>query len=306
MSDVPKVYAAIAAIQGEMAKVGISKQHKNQQQNYLFRGIDDVYGALAPLLAKHGLVILPRARDRQVVERTTQKGTALFYVTVDVEFAFVCVEDGSEHIVETFGEAMDTADKATNKAMSAAYKYACFQAFCIPTEGDNDADATTHDVEGQEPPKTTTPAPPPPSSSSLTDAQRTAVEALLDKPLGFGKKHAERTWRSMADGIGGRNYLEWLAKQDGGHADTAKSVLAYFDEPPAEDEAPPPPAEFGTMADTNPIQPEQDAAITKLVKHKKLSDDALVDMTARLFGGLILVGDLTETQAAKLITELQK
>ena len=30
--------------------------------------------------------------------------------------------------------------------MSAAYKYAAFQAFAIPTEGDNDADAYTHDV----------------------------------------------------------------------------------------------------------------------------------------------------------------
>jgi hypothetical protein len=45
--------------------------------------------------------------------------------------------------VQTYGEAMDSADKATNKAMSAAYKYAAFLAFCIPTEGDNDADATT-------------------------------------------------------------------------------------------------------------------------------------------------------------------
>jgi hypothetical protein len=44
------------------------------------------------------------------------------------------------------GEAMDSGDKSSNKAMSAAYKYAAFQAFCIPTEGDNDADATTHDV----------------------------------------------------------------------------------------------------------------------------------------------------------------
>ena len=60
------------------------------------------------------------------------------------EFDFVSAEDGSKHIVKTFGEAMDSGDKATNKAMSAAYKYACFQAFSIPTESDNDADAHTH------------------------------------------------------------------------------------------------------------------------------------------------------------------
>lgn len=48
--------------------------------------------------------------------------------------------------MRTFGEAMDSADKATNKAMSAAYKYAALMAFAIPTEGDNDADATTYEV----------------------------------------------------------------------------------------------------------------------------------------------------------------
>jgi hypothetical protein len=58
----------------------------------------------------------------------------------------VAAEDGSKHTVVTVGEAMDSGDKASNKAMSAAYKYAAFQTFCIPTEGDNDADSTTHEV----------------------------------------------------------------------------------------------------------------------------------------------------------------
>ena len=41
---------------------------------------------------------------------------------------------------------MDSGDKATNKAMSAAYKYMAFQTFAIPTQGDNDADGQTHEV----------------------------------------------------------------------------------------------------------------------------------------------------------------
>jgi hypothetical protein len=53
------------------------------------------------------------------------------------------------HTACTFGEAMDSADKATNKAMSAAFKYVVMQTFCIPTEGDNDADATSHEVAGK-------------------------------------------------------------------------------------------------------------------------------------------------------------
>lgn len=138
-----KVYQAINAVQAELSKDGITKSRRNQQQGYNFRGIDDVYNALSPLLAKHGLCILPRVLARDCQERTTQKGGVLFYVTVEAEFDFVCAEDGSKHVVRTFGEAMDSADKATNKAMSAAYKYAAFQAFAIPTEADNDADAHT-------------------------------------------------------------------------------------------------------------------------------------------------------------------
>ena len=144
-----KVYQCIAAVTAELSKIGISKASKNQSQGYAFRGIDQVYGALSPLLSKHGLCILPRVTDRQVIERQNKSGTALFYVTLTVEFDFVAAEDGSKHTVVTVGEAMDSGDKASNKAMSAAYKYAAFQAFCIPTEGDNDADAVTHEVAVQ-------------------------------------------------------------------------------------------------------------------------------------------------------------
>ena len=141
-----KVYHAIAAVMAEIGTSGISKDRRNQQQGYNFRGIDEVYNALSPILSKHKLCILPRILTRSVTERTTQKGGVLFYVTVEAEFDLVCAEDGSTHTVRTFGEAMDSADKATNKAMSAAYKYAAMQAFCIPTEGDNDADAHTHEI----------------------------------------------------------------------------------------------------------------------------------------------------------------
>lgn len=143
-----KVYQSINAVQKELSTVGITKDRTNTQgSGYKFRGIDDVYNAIAPLLAKHALCILPRVLTRECVERLSKNGGALFYVTVEVEFDFVSAEDGSKHTVKTFGEAMDSGDKATNKAMSAAYKYAAFQAFSIPTESDNDADAYTHSVQ---------------------------------------------------------------------------------------------------------------------------------------------------------------
>lgn len=154
LSAAPRVYAAIAAVQGELAKVGISKDGVNEQQKYKFRGIDQVYSTMAPMLARHGLCILPRMVERETHERVsvkewqgTKKETVLIYVTVRAEFDFVSVEDGSKHTICTYGEAMDSGDKATNKAMSAAYKYAAFMAFAIPVEGDPDADLETHEVE---------------------------------------------------------------------------------------------------------------------------------------------------------------
>ncbi|ELY5800592.1 ERF family protein [Cronobacter sakazakii] len=142
------VYQAISAVAKEMAATGISKDRTNTQQNFKFRGIDQVYNALAPALVNHGLLILPRITDRTVTERTTPKGTVLFYVVVKAEFDFVSTKDGSVHTVVTYGEAMDSGDKATNKAMSIAYKYAAFQAFCIPTEETAiDADVEVHHIK---------------------------------------------------------------------------------------------------------------------------------------------------------------
>jgi hypothetical protein len=143
----PNVYQCIAAVAADIAKEGIAKVQRNAQQGYNFRGIDAVYNSLAPLLARHGLVIIPRCVARTVTERQTKSGGALFYTTVEAEFDFVSADDCSKVTARTFGEAMDSGDKSTNKAMSAAYKYAAFQTFCIPTEGDNDADATTHEVQ---------------------------------------------------------------------------------------------------------------------------------------------------------------
>jgi len=147
-----EVYKAISAVAKEMAEQGISKDRENRQQGFNFRGIDQVYNALAPMLAKHGLVILPRITERTVTERATKNGGVLFYVVVKAEFDFVATEDGSKHTVITYGEAMDSGDKATNKAMSIAYKYAAFQAFCIPTEQTAiDADAEVHHVAARSP-----------------------------------------------------------------------------------------------------------------------------------------------------------
>ncbi len=175
----PHVLRAMNAVTAKLATEGIGKNRNNQQQGYKFRGIDEVLNALARVLADEMLVIVPHVRSRELTERQAKNGGALFDVVVSVDYTFVSADDGSQFTVGPFyGEAMDSADKATNKAMSAAYKYMAIQTFCIPTEGDNDADATTHEVApsaaGGAPA-----SPPPPRQQQQTI--RAAAQPFIDK-----------------------------------------------------------------------------------------------------------------------------
>lgn len=140
-----KVYKAMADVMADLAKVGVSKSQYNKQQGFAYRGVDDVMNALAPSMAKHGLLVIPNVIERTVTERPSKSGGTLFHTILRVRYSFVAAEDGSKHETEVLGEAMDSGDKATNKAMAVAYKYACFQAFCIPLVG-VDPDAETHEV----------------------------------------------------------------------------------------------------------------------------------------------------------------
>jgi hypothetical protein len=126
-----KIYTAIPAIMDEIGHIG--KDKKNQQQGFMFRGIDQVMNAMKPLMTKHGVFAVPEVVDTQRSERTTKSGGNLIYTIHKIKYHFVA-SDGSEVCATVVGEGMDSADKSSNKAMAVAFKYACFQVFCIPTE----------------------------------------------------------------------------------------------------------------------------------------------------------------------------
>lgn len=129
-----------------MGKVGaITKGRKNQSQGYAFRGIDDFYNAMQIPLSECGVFFVPEVLESSIIERATKSGGTLIYTTLKVAYTFYA-KDGSSVRTVVIGEAMDSGDKSSNKAMSAALKYALMQVFCIPTEEDNDADAHTHVV----------------------------------------------------------------------------------------------------------------------------------------------------------------
>lgn len=135
-----KIYKAIIDVMGEMNAIG--KEKKNQQQGFMYRGVDDVMNALQPLFKKHGVFIVPEVLEHTREERQSKNGGTLIYSIMKIRHHFIA-EDGTEVVSTTIGEGMDSADKASNKAMSIAFKYACFQVFCIPTEEMQDPDGDT-------------------------------------------------------------------------------------------------------------------------------------------------------------------
>ena len=136
------IFESISRCMEEIGAVG--KDSVNKQQGFKYRGIDAVMNAINPALTNNHVFVVPEVLDQQRQERTTKGGTVLIYSICKIKFTFYA-EDGSHIEAVTIGEGMDSGDKATNKAMAIAFKYACFQVFCIPTEEMKDPDEETPD-----------------------------------------------------------------------------------------------------------------------------------------------------------------
>lgn len=151
MAEVRKpmnIYQSISKCMEEIGAVG--KNDVNKQQGFKYRGIDAVMNAINPALVKNHVFVVPEVLEHKREERKTAKGGLLIYSICKIKFTFYA-EDGSSITAVTIGEGMDSGDKATNKAMAIAFKYACFQVFCIPTEEMTDPDAECHTPEPKQP-----------------------------------------------------------------------------------------------------------------------------------------------------------
>lgn len=140
MAEKKNIFETINAVMEEIGAVG--KNSRNEQQKYMYRGVDDVMNALNPAFIKHKLFMVPEVVSQTREERQTANGKNIIYSVLSVKYTFYA-EDGSSIYTIVPGEGMDSGDKASNKAMSGAFKYACFQVFCIPTEEMQDPDAET-------------------------------------------------------------------------------------------------------------------------------------------------------------------
>jgi hypothetical protein len=150
------IFEKLAAIQQDINPIG--KNQKNAGQGFMFRGVDAVYNALHPLLAKHEVFTTSKIINAIREEKQTKNGGTVIYSIIDVEFTFYA-KDGSNVSTQARGEVMDSGDKASNKEMAVAHKYALTQTFTIPYEGMVDPDSETH---------------------QLADALDTAIAGLVD------------------------------------------------------------------------------------------------------------------------------
>lgn len=190
--DTMNIFKAITDIMAEVSP--IAKGRKNTQQNFMYRGVDDVMNELQPLLAKHHVFIVPEVIESMRSERQSKSGGPLFSVIQRVKFTFYA-DDGSSITAIVEGEGMDSGDKASNKALAVAFKYACFQVFCIPTDDPKDPDADSHEVAGSRQtaanqpsvnPPATNPPPvkPPPSTAELVALKEALIDFMnMDPPV---------------------------------------------------------------------------------------------------------------------------
>lgn len=169
------IYQSIANIMQE--SIAIGKEKLNKQQGFKYRGIDDVMNTFYPLLSKHKVFVVPEVLEQTREERTTKSGGNLIYSILKIKYTFYA-EDGSNVFATVIGEGMDSADKASNKAMAVGMKYAMFQVFCIPTEEMPDPDGETPPQSEKATPKNAPVFPEAKKADKLPDGQITVAHAL--------------------------------------------------------------------------------------------------------------------------------
>jgi hypothetical protein len=141
-TKVPLIYKKMSEVMKDVGSVG--KDQRNQAQGFAFRGIDQFVNALYPALVAHGVFMAPRcvsqSHESREVERGSGKRGVDKIVTLMMEYDFFA-EDGSKVTIGPVpAEGLDSGDKATNKALSAALKYALIQTFTVPTKDMEEAD----------------------------------------------------------------------------------------------------------------------------------------------------------------------
>lgn len=107
----------------------------------------DVLDAVKPMEAKYRVYSYPKERkiiDSGILERETKYGTSKsLYLRIDTTYEFVNIDKPEEKMtITSYGDGIDTGDKATGKAMTYSDKYSLLKAYKIATGDDPDKDGS--------------------------------------------------------------------------------------------------------------------------------------------------------------------
>lgn len=150
----------------------------NNRVMYSFRGIDDLYNTINPLFKKHRVFMTPEIQESESTEKTSAQGKVLFYEKMVIRYKLFA-EDGSFVEASTKGVGMDSGDKAANKAMSVAQKYALIQIFSIPTDEPKDPENNGHNVGTVQKPELTPDNPKWPEAVAFLRTEGATMDRIL-------------------------------------------------------------------------------------------------------------------------------
>lgn len=203
---VPMIYKKMSQVMADLSSIEKSRKAEFGATKYNFRGIDDVYNAVHEVLAKHGVFSVPEVLSERSEQKETKNGIAMYRILV-IKYTFYC-EDGSHVSAVVVGEGMDSGDKAANKAMSVAHKYAILQVFCIPTVEPKDPENEHQEVVGKAKAPLPTPAVTEAPKRIKLDPEATFDKQNVDQKLYvrsllMGAQVPERNWMDAYDTLTG-------------------------------------------------------------------------------------------------------
>ena len=131
----PTVQQRFVAAMRDVASVGKGEQaNMGRGGSFKFRGIDAVMNAVGPAFRTHGLFLMPELLNQEYERVPRGNGGMMISTVGTVCFHVMCEESGQEITGVSVGEANDTADKATAKAMSVALRTFILQSMVLPTD----------------------------------------------------------------------------------------------------------------------------------------------------------------------------
>lgn len=137
------IFKAMSEITAEISAVAKNLEVGFGSSRYKAVGEADILAAVKPIEAKHGVYSYPVSREiieAGTMEKETKSGkTVQLFMRIKVVYRFVLIEDPAQYIdIISYGDGVDTQDKAPGKAMTYADKYALMKAYKIITGDDPD------------------------------------------------------------------------------------------------------------------------------------------------------------------------